>query len=67
MDSATAVDLISIIKNFSANPPSIILTTDFTNGQITAEAHSYLSQIDSVFAKDQDLSLLLKIVKILSK
>ena len=28
---------------------------------------NYLSQIDSVFAKDQDLSLLLKMVKILSK
>jgi hypothetical protein len=67
IDISGTLDLISIIKNFSKNPPSIILTTDFANGQITAEAHSYLSQIDSVFAKDQDLSLLLKMVKILSK
>lgn len=67
IDISGTLDLITIIKNFSKNPPSVILTTDFANGQIAAEAHTYLSQIDSVFAKDQDLAILLKIVKILLK
>ncbi|MEB3308995.1 MAG: hypothetical protein VKJ02_02065 [Snowella sp.] len=67
IDISGTLDLITIIKNFSKNPPAVILTTDFADGQILAEAHTYLAQIDSVFAKDQDLALLLKMIKILLK
>ncbi len=64
--SAT-LDLITIIKNFSTSPPALLLITDYADSQITAEARSYLPQIDGVFAKDQDLVLLLKILKVIAK
>ena len=67
IDISATLDLISIIKNFSANPPALLLITDYADSQITAEAHSYLPQIDGVFAKDQELALLLKILKVIDK
>lgn len=67
IDISATLDLITIIKNFSAKPPALLLITDYIDSQITAEARSYLPQIDGVFAKDQDLALLLKILKVIAK
>jgi hypothetical protein len=67
IDISATLDLITIIKNFSTTPPAILLITDYADSQITAESRSYLPQIDGVFAKDQDLVLLLKILKIVSR
>ena len=67
IDISATLDLITIIKNFSAKPPALLLITDYADSQITAEARSYLPQIDGVFAKDQDLVLLLKILKVIAK
>ncbi|MEB3248558.1 MAG: hypothetical protein VKK07_04355 [Merismopediaceae bacterium] len=67
IDISATLDLITIIKNFSAKPPALLLITDSADSHITAEARSYLPQIDGVFAKDQDLALLLKILKAITK
>ncbi|QUS60303.1 hypothetical protein IQE94_14365 [Synechocystis sp. PCC 7339] len=67
IDISATLDLITIIKNLSAKPPALLLITDYADSQITLQARSYLPQIDGVFAKDQDLALLLKIMKIIVK
>ena len=67
IDISATLDLITIIKKFSAKLPALLLITDYADSQITEEARSYLPQIDGVFAKDQDLVLLLKILKVIAK
>ncbi|MBE9176041.1 hypothetical protein IQ225_13340 [Synechocystis salina LEGE 06155] len=67
IDISATLDLITIIKNLSAKPPALLLITDCADSEITVQARNYLPQIDGVFAKDQDLGLLLKIMKIITK
>ena len=67
IDISATLDLVTIIKKMSANPPAVLLITDYADSKITVQARSYLPQIDGVFAKDQDLALLLKIMKIIAK
>ena len=67
IDISATLDLITIIKNLSAKPLALILITDYADSQITIEARSHLLQIDGVFAKDQDLALLLKTLKVIAK
>lgn len=67
IDISATLDLVTIIKKLSAKPPALLLITDYVDSQITVQAHSYLPQIDGVFAKDQDLALLLKVMKVIAK
>ncbi|AGF53282.1 sll1472 [Synechocystis sp. PCC 6803] len=67
IDISATLDLVTIIKKLSAKPPALLLITDCADSQITVQARSYLPQIDGVFAKDHDLALLLKVMKIIAK